>query len=485
MESINSLLEWDQETYMPASAHAVRALQIELMATLSHQEITSAAFRKHLSKLVDLETGQILASDLSFHQKRALREWYRTYKMAIALPASFIQDFAKLSSESMIVWAEARKENNFQKFAPFLEKIVSLSQKKAEFLGYQEHPYDALLDAYEPDMTTKQIENLFKKIKKGISSLLLSIASKKEIDNSFLFGKFSAKNILAFSHFLLKSLHYDFSKGRLDLSVHPFSSGLHPFDSRITTRIHNTSLFDPISAVLHEAGHSFYEMGMDASHYGSPLCESISLGIHESQSRFWETRIGQSKPFWKYFFPHLKKFFPKLKNISLDQFYKAINKVQPSFIRVEADEVTYSLHIILRFELEKRLIEGSLTVAELPEAWNASMYAYLGIIPSSDREGCLQDIHWSMGGFGYFPTYTLGNLYAAQFFEIFQQTFPDYEKRLALGDFLFARQWLQENIHQHGKTYSAAELLKNITGKKLTEVPYIHYLEKKYQGIYG
>lgn len=484
LDSVSYLLEWDQETYMPPKGSSVRAEQLELMASLSHQERTSKKFEQALTKLIDLDSGKVKEEALSIPQKAALREWRRDFIKASSLPNAFVREFAKLSAESMTVWAQARKENKFSDFAPHLARIIEMSRKKAEYLGYKDHPYDALLDNFEPNATTAELDTLFGKLKKSIRQLLDTLVACKPIDDRCLHGKFPAEKQLKFGRELLHAMGYDLEKGRLDLSNHPFSMSIHPSDSRVTTRIHRSSLFDSLSAVLHEGGHSLYEMGLMPEYYGSPLCEPVSLGIHESQSRLWETRIGQSKPFWKHFFPLLQKEFKKLEPVTLDQFYRAINRVSPTFIRVEADEVTYSLHVILRFELEKQLIEGSLKVTEIPEAWNAQMETLLGIIPPTDREGCLQDIHWSMGAFGYFPTYTLGNLYCAHFFEAFETEFPDWEKRVSHGDLIFLRVWLQDNIHQHGRLYGAHELVKRISGQKLSEKPYLTYLTHKYKSIY-
>lgn len=484
LDSISYLLEWDQETYMPPKGSGIRAEQIALMASLSHKERASKKFEQALSKLIDLETGKVSVQGLSPSQKAALREWRRDFLKAIALPNAFVKSFAKLTSEAMTVWAVARKQNRFGDFAPYLEKIIEMSRQKAELLGYKKHPYDALLDIYEPDATTAEIDELFKRLKKEITALLNKIQACEQVDDRFLHGNFSAEKQLHFGRLLLQAMGYDLEKGRLDLSNHPFSMSLHPSDSRVTTRIHRTSIFDSISAVLHEGGHSLYEMGLMPEYYGSPLCEAVSLGMHESQSRFWETRIGQSKPFWNHFLPLLKQEFKQLETVFLDSFYMAINKVAPSFIRLEADEVTYSLHVILRFQLEKQLIAGSLQVSQIPEAWNAGMQESLGLTPSTDSEGCLQDIHWSMGGFGYFPTYTLGNVYAAHFFEAFEKEYPKWRDRVAKGELLFIREWLQEKIHRHGRLYGSHQLIKRISGQKLSEAPYLNYLNTKYKGIY-
>lgn len=485
LESISGLLEWDQETHMPPGGAQVRAEQIELIASLIHQERTSRTFASSLSKLIDLKSGKTTASGLNPQQRAALREWRRDYTKAIALPNDFVKQFAHLAAEGVTVWTKARKENCFKTFSPYLEKIVSLSRKKADYLGYDDHPYDALLDCFEPDMNCKLISPIFQKLQQGITALVKKIIPCKQVDDSFLHGKFSVQKQLDFSKKILQTMGYDLQKGRLDLSTHPFSVSMHPFDSRITSRIHPTSIFDCISSVMHEAGHGLYEMGLLADYYGSPLCEAVSTAIHESQSRFWETRIGQTKPFWHHFLPLLKKEFKgKFDSVTLEQFYHAINKVEPSFIRVESDEVTYSLHVILRYELEKQLIEGSLKVKEVPEAWNDKMEKYLGVRPSDDRQGCLQDIHWSMGSFGYFPTYALGNLYAAHLFEVFEKAHPDWQKKVEKGELLFIKEWLGEMVHKHGRAYPAAELLKRLDGGELSPKPYLNYLTQKYQKIY-
>lgn len=469
---------------MPPAGAGVRAEQIALMASLRHKELTSKRFEKNLSKLISIETGTVHVKGLTFEEKAILREWRRDFLHAIALPNAFVKRFASLTSEAMTVWAKARKQNAFSLFAPYLEEIVTLSQEKAELLGYKEHPYDALLDTFEPDLTSKEVSKLFATVKKGLLPLLTKILEAPQVDDSFLHGKFSIEKQLAFGKNLLDAMGYELEKGRLDLSTHPFSMSIHPSDSRITTRIHPTSVLDCISVVLHEGGHSLYEMGLLPEYYGSPLCEATSLAIHESQSRLWETRIGQSKPFWKHFLPLLAKTFPALQKVSLNSFYQAVNKVSPHYIRVESDEVTYTLHVILRYELEKQLIEGSLAVSELPSAWNAAMENLLGIVPPTDTLGCLQDVHWSMGAFGYFPTYALGNLYASQFFQTLEKEFPDWEKKVAKGELSFLREWLRDKIHRHGRIYRAADLVKEVTGKPLTPEPFLNYLNRKYSEIY-
>ena len=486
LSGISQLLGWDQETYMPADAGAARGEQLETLAGIIHKEQTSKKFGNALSELIDIDSGHIKDATLSPAQKAALREWRRDYHHATALPNKFVEEFCKLASQSQLVWRKAKQDDSFQQFAPYLDKIIQMNRKKADYLGFKDHPYDALLDLYEPNVTTAEITTLFSSLKHSITDLLKTIQSKKQVDASFLFGSFDSDKQIAFSQDLLDGIGYNKNRGRLDFSAHPFSSSSHPTDSRITTRIHPTSLMSNLSAVLHEAGHAFYEMGLPVEEFGTPLGESISLGIHESQSRWWETRIGHSKPFWTYYFPKLQQaFHSQLKHISLGQFYKALNQVQPGFIRIEADEITYSLHVILRFEMEKALIEGSLKVRDIPEAWNEKMQQLLGITPPTIAQGCLQDIHWSMGAFGYFPTYTLGNLYAAHFFEAFEKQHPQWDKQVEGGDVQFIRNWLHENIHQHGRRYTGKELLEKTTGKALDASAYTKYLKHKYSEIYN
>lgn len=485
LSGIAQLLDWDQETFMPPAASSFRSSQLEILAGIIHAEKTGKKFTNALSKLIDVKTGKVSAKGLTDAQKAALREWRRDYLKETALPKKFVEEFAKLSSQAVLVWRDAKKDDAFQRFAPFLDKLVSMARKKADLLGYEDHPYDALIDQYEPYAKTKEISKLFTELEKSVVALLKKISRSKQIDDSFIHGKFSHEKQIEFSTLLLKDMGYDMKRGRLDFSSHPFSSSSHPTDSRITTRIHPTSLMSCISVVLHEGGHSLYEMGLPEESYGSPLGDAISLGMHESQSRWWETRIGQSKSFWQHYLPLLKKYFPgKLDAINLDTFYRAINRVEPSLIRVDADEVTYTLHVILRFDLERALIEGTLKIREIPEAWNAKMQKLLGISPEKNAEGCLQDIHWSMGAFGYFPTYTLGNLYASQFFETFAKQHPDWEKRVAKGELSFIKEWLNDSVHKHGRHYSSKELLKKVSGKDFSSDAFIHYLTNKYMEIY-
>lgn len=484
LTGINSILNWDQETYMPEDAASIRAEQLKVLEGLLHEKETGRKYTNALSKLIDLKTGKVLSKKISEPQKAALREWRRDYLIAKALPKRFVEDFTKLTSQALHAWHHAKKQDAFQQFAPFLDRIVVMLRKKADYLGYKKHPYDALLNLYEPEMSVAEISPLFAHLRKEITTLLKTIMAKQKVDDSFLKGNFDQEKQMKFGHLILKTINYDLAKGRLDISGHPFSSSSHPTDSRITTRINSHELISNIRSVLHEAGHAFYEMGLPVEHYGSPLCQAISMGMHESQSRWWETRIGLCKGFWEYFLPLLKNQFKgKFDQVTTDQFHRAINKVEPTLIRVEADELTYSLHVILRYELELALIEGSLKVRDLPAAWNAKMKELLGVVPQNNAEGCLQDIHWSMGALGYFPTYTLGNMYGAHMFGAFAQKHPDWEKRIAKGEFQFIKDWLTEAVHQHGRRYTSPELLQKVSGKPFTAEAYTTYLKDKYSKL--
>lgn len=483
--SISALLEWDQETHMPKAGIELRSWQLEMMASLVHKNKTSPAFKKALSKLIHLETGAIQDDSLLPHQIAAAREWRRDYLKAAKLPPTFVKNFAKTTSAAIHAWSVAKRHNSFAEFAPHLEKIVSLCRKKADILGYEHHPYDALLDLHEPEMTSEYLTPLFGKLKLSLTQLLKNIQAKPEIPHDFLTQTYPFSKQMHFGHILMEGLGFHAESSRLDISSHPFCSGLYPKDIRMTTRVIPTLPMSNIFSIIHEGGHGIYEQQLPLEHFGSPLCEAISYGIHESQSRFWETLLGKSYPFWQYFFPMMQKEFPEqLGSTFLDDFYKAINIVKPTLIRVESDEVTYCLHVILRYELEKALIEGSLKVKDLPRAWNEKMREYLGISPTNDGEGCLQDIHWSMGGFGYFPTYALGNLYAAQFFTAFESAHSGWKDKVAKGDFAFIRQWLHEQLHRYGRQYTPQEIVKKITGKPLDEQAYVSYLEQKFRKIY-
>ena len=477
LRGVSSHLDWDQETYMPPGADGNRAQQLKLIAGLLHEKQTSMQFEKELCQHIDLKTAAV-KEGFEPHEIAALKEWREDYLRHKALPRAFIEELSELQSKSVSTWHMAKKENAFTKFAPFLEKLIKMNQQKADYLGYEKHPYDALLHEYEPGIDSSYLSELFTNLKKNLKEIIDSSApfiNEQTEEENFCLDK-----QVQFSKLLLNYMGYDFKYGRLDISAHPFSSATHPTDSRITTRLDPKSIISNISAVLHEGGHALYEMGLPAKFFGSPLCEARSYGVHESQSRWWETLIGLSLPFWQFFYPKLQSlFYEQLKDVTLSQFYQKINRVQPSLIRVEADEVTYPLHIIIRFEIEKGLIDGSIKIRDLPEIWNEKMKSNLNITPKDNAEGCMQDIHWAMGAFGYFPSYALGNIYAAHIFQGFSQDHSNWQELVGSGNLSFIKNWLQENIYQHGRRYSTLELLKKAGKQSLSIDPYITHLKNK------
>lgn len=483
-ESILSLLHWDLETHMPSGGASARSQQIAQLSKHIHEEKTSKRFKSRLEKLIHLSTGTAKVKHLSKPELICLREWRKSFLRDTKLPSSFVEEFSQVTSEATQIWAVAKKDNNFKLFAPFLQRILNLNRKKADILGYTDHPYDPLLQCHEPCMTTQRVGTIFSNLAVELTALLKKIVAAKQIDNRFLHKKVSDEKQLAIGRNLLAKLPADPTYSRLDLSSHPFSSGIHPHDARITTRLIPQNFMSNIFSVLHEAGHMMYDMGLPCEHWGTPLAEFVSLSIHESQSRWWETLIGRNLPFWRFYYPILQEEYSPLKKVPLETFYRAINRVAPSYIRVEADEVTYCLHVIVRFEVEKNLIAGTLPLSELPEFWNSKMYELLGIKPRTDTEGCLQDIHWAIGAFGYFPTYALGNLFAAHFFSAFAQEYKDWDQKITSGDLVFVREWLKKNIHHWGRTYDAEELAKKVTGSALSADAYCTYLKKKYTAIY-
>ncbi|NGX37161.1 MAG: Thermostable carboxypeptidase 1 [Chlamydiae bacterium] len=483
--AISMILGWDQETYMPKGAIEMRSKQNELIAGLVHQEKTSETYRETLGSLIDLETGTVLTPHLSDPQKAALREWRRDYLQTVKLPTSFVEEFAKTTSASMHAWQEAKENNDFKSFQPHLEKVVTLCRKKAELLGYEEHPYDALIDSFEPDMTTKVLTTLFERLKIPLTALLKKIQTKPHPNAAFFELSYPHHKQLSFGKQLLADMGFDKSFSRLDETAHPMCMPIHPNDMRMTTCISPTNLMFSILSCVHEGGHGLYHVNLSKEHFGTPLGESASLAIDESQSRTWETLIGHSLPFWQFYFPKLREMFPEnLGDVLLEDFYKAVNLVKPSMIRTDSDEVTYNLHIMVRFELEKALLTEELEVKDLPDAWNGKMREYLGICPQADSEGCLQDIHWSMGAIGYFPTYSLGNLYAAQFFETFAKAHPHWKEEVAKGKFSSLSNWQKQEIHQFGRQYLPEDLCEKVTGGPLSEKPFIAYLENKYTPLY-
>ncbi len=478
LEVIRSLLFWDQEVNVPPKGADIRAAAIAELSGIIHEKFIALDEDGLLTKL----EKQFESKKLKGKEAVIVAETWRSFARQKKLPKAFVQELAAVESKAQSVWAEARKQNDFKLFLPWLEKIVALKQKEAKLVGYKNSPYDALLDVYEPGMTTQEIVTIFDDLKDFLIPFIKKVRAKEaKVNLSKTKGKFSLDKQATFNAFIAKSIGFDFAAGRLDTSTHPFTSGSHPGDVRITTRYREDDLVYSLGSTIHEAGHGLYEQGLPLEHFGTPLAEAISLGIHESQSRMWENQIGKSLEFWKHFYPTLQKEFPvPFKKLPLAEFYKIINEVRPSLIRTEADEVTYNLHIIARFEIEKELIEGSVEAKDLPAIWRAKMKDYFGIEVPSDSLGVLQDVHWSAGLIGYFPTYSLGNLYAAQFYQAMNTTLPNLKKLITSGKFVEINAWLRTHIHSRGKLYKASELVKKVTGEPLNSRHFIQYLEEKY-----
>jgi len=488
LSSAIALLSWDQETYMPSGSGQARAEQLSALMGLVHERQTGKEMSQLLSASVDLETGELKFGPESGDARASalLREVWRDYHRATQLPSDFVRRMGLECSLAHQVWIAARKQNDFAHFAPSLKKIVALKKEEIDYLGYEASPYDPLLDTFEPGMTVAQIAPVFAALKEMLVPFVEKIAaSPAHPKDDFLRAFYDEENQIVFGKKVLEAMGFSFDTGRQDLSAHPFTTSFHPTDVRITTRVDPQDLLSSLFSSIHEGGHGLYDQGLSVADFGTPLGESLSLGIHESQSRLWENGVGRSRPFWRYFFPILKETFPDvLKGVDVEGFYAAINTVRPSMIRVESDEVTYNLHIMLRFEIERQLIEEDLKVDALPELWNAKMEEYLGIRPKTDAEGVLQDVHWSGGAFGYFPTYTLGNLYAAQFLNQAKKERPELDARIEAGDLLPLKGWLNEKIHRWGRQYTSGELVQKVCGEALNPKYFSDHLHKKFGEIY-
>ncbi|MBU0637347.1 MAG: carboxypeptidase M32 [Planctomycetes bacterium] len=478
--AIAELLDWDQETYMPPCAAEQRGQQMALISGLAHEKLTSDEMGNLVVQLD--EAGA--ADDPTVATN--VRELRREYDRAVKIPTTLVQEIAQTTSRARQTWLKARQEANFAHFAPQLARLLDLKRQVADLVGWDAERYDALIDEFEPQTRAAPVQELFDRLKAELVPLVAALQdAPRQPDTTLLERECPAGRQAAFNRRISAAMGFDFEAGRIDVSAHPFCISAGPLDVRITTRYNERYLPGALFGTMHETGHGLYEQGFDPQHTGTPMASSVSLGIHESQSRTWENLVGRSRPFWEHFFPALQAEFPTLADVALDDWYFAINVVRPSFIRVEADEVTYGLHIMLRFDLERQMVAGQLAVDDIPDAWNTRFREYLGITPPNDAEGCLQDIHWSMGIFGYFLTYQLGNLYAAQFFQAARRGLPDLDEQLRRGELAPLREWLRENIHVHGKRYRAHELVHEVTGAELSHKPYIDYLHAKYKPLYG
>ena len=481
--SCSAVLHWDRETSMPPKGAQHRAAQHALLAGMCHEQFTDP-------KLGDLlaacEATPLVADPLA-DEAVNVRELRRTYDRATKLPRDLVEEIARVTSLAHGEWVEARKKSDFAHFQPWLEKIVALKIREADCYGHQGNRYDALLEDYEPGATTDWVSGVLAPLRDELVGLLDAIkGASRQPDTAILHRTYPLDRQKLFGRLAAAAMGFDFQAGRLDVVPHPFCIGIGPGDTRLTTRYNEHDLGDGLFSIIHEAGHGLYDQGLPAEHWGTPRGEAVSLGIHESQSRMWENLVARGLPFWRHFFPIAQQFFPDaLADVALDDFHFAANTVRPSFIRVDADEVTYNLHIILRFELEQALLSGDLPVADLPGAWNEKFTAMLGITPPDDAQGCLQDVHWSGGGIGYFPTYTLGNLNAAQLFAAAREAIPDLDTAFARGQFGDLLAWLREHIHALGQRHRAPQLIERVTGQPLSHTALMAHLRAKFEPLYG
>jgi carboxypeptidase Taq len=490
LEQVAAVLQWDQETYLPPGGVEDRAEQLALIQRLAHERFIAPETGRLLAELGSDSQNPRGDEKLPPVEGDFCKVMRRRYDKAVKLPVVFVSDAARAEGLSQAAWVQARRNNDFAAFLPHLKTMIDFARKKAQYWGFGKDlpggEYDGLLDIYEPGITAREISVLFEALRKGLITLLNRIAAGSQQEFSFTDREYDIEAQVRFNRVLMDRLGFDSSRGRLDVSAHPFTTSLGSGDIRITTRYYPRNLLSGLFSVIHESGHALYEMGFPPELRGTCLAEGASMAIHESQSRFWENVIGRSRPFWAGLFPLLQSCFPEpLGQVTAGDFYRGINLVKPSCIRVDADEVSYNLHIILRFELEKRLFSGELQAEDLPEAWRKLMKEFLGPEPKTDAEGVLQDVHWSMGAFGYFPSYALGNLYGLQFWQKLSADLPRTEQAVGRGDFGDIHGWLQENIYRWGKRLEPPELLRKITGETLSVAPFLSYLETKYTELYG
>jgi carboxypeptidase Taq len=475
-----ALLEWDQQCYMPEGSSEPRAQQAGTLQRLAHEKFTAARVGELLADL----KAEVASLDPDSHEARLIKVTEQQYNKLTRVPSTWVTEFFETVGRAYKVWEQARAENDFAKFEPSLQRIVELRQQYASYFQPYEHVYDPLLDDFEPGMKTREIQAVFDALRPQQVELVRAISERPQVDNSFLFQPFDSQKQWDFGVKVISDFGYDWQHGRLDKAPHPFTINFGREDVRITTRV-DPEFFNPaFFATLHECGHALYELGSGADLERTTLAGGASMAIHESQSRMWENLVGRSLPFWKHYYPQLQETFPQLSSVNLQTFYRGINRVEPSLIRVEADEATYNLHIMLRLEIEIGLMENSLEVKDLPEIWNSRMQAYLGQTPADDASGVLQDVHWSSGYFGYFPTYALGNVISAQFWGQINQDIPDLQAQIEAGQFGQLLDWVRTNIHQHGKKFEPQELVQRITGSKIDPQPYMDYLQEKFSQVY-
>ncbi|MFN2227593.1 MAG: carboxypeptidase M32 [Anaerolineae bacterium] len=478
-----AVLSWDQQTYMPPGAAEARAQMASTLRRTAHERFVADEVGQLLDELAPWAEEQ----DYDSFEASLVRVTRRNYDRQIKIPADLVARMARARGLAHAAWEKARPANDFATFRPHLETMVALNIEMAEALGYEDRRYDALLDRFEPEMKAVEVERLFDELKEGLRPIVAAIAERPDaVDDAVLRQAYDEDGQWAFVNELVGRLGFDWQHGRQDRSAHPFTTSFAPTDVRLTTRLHRDQLQAALFASIHESGHALYEQGIPVDLARTPLAGGASMAVHESQSRMWENIVGRSRPFWRYWLPHLRERFPaQLEGVSVEEFYRAVNRVQPSLIRVEADEVTYNMHIFLRFEIEQLMLDEKVAIADLPELWNTKMEKYLGIRPATDTNGVLQDVHWAGGMMGYFPTYALGNLLAAQFYAHALADVPDLPAHYERGEFAPLLDWLRETIHVHGRKYTPTELVQRVVGGPISTKPFLDYIRAKYGEIYG
>jgi carboxypeptidase Taq len=481
-----AVLSWDQEVMMPQRGVAYRSKQLSQIARLQHERLTDPRIGELIAAC---ENDDDVMQDPLSPQAVNVREIRHDYDRKTKLPPELVAEEAELASIGQHTWADARKKKDFEQFRPVLERIVDLLRRKAQCYGWPNdgEPWDALAEDFEPGCTAKYVEGVFAPLRERLQTLIDEImGAPQKPSDAFRNLKLPIEQQQKFMRFVSESIGFDFDAGRIDVSTHPFTNGSHCNDVRITTRYHEDNVGDALGSTMHECGHGIYEQGLLERHVGTPMGEAVSLGIHESQSRMWENQVGRSIAFWKWCHPKLKDFFgDAVDGLSVEDVYGGSNIVEPGFIRVEADEATYNMHPLIRFEIERAILAGDMEVGDIPDAWNAKYKQYLNLDVPDDAKGCLQDIHWSMAAMGYFPTYTLGNLYAAQLFEQILADMPDINQQFERGEFTNLKAWLNEKIHAHGRRFRAADLCEHVTGRPLSADPLMRHLEGKFRPLYG
>jgi carboxypeptidase Taq len=477
VRNASAVLQWDQETYLPKKGAAIRGQQLSTLSEIAHQLFSDEELGNLLNELRARD-------DLSFTEKRNVELTLEDYQKNKKYTSEFVRKLSDRVNKTFHSWIESRQQNSFSHFQKDLSALVELKRQETEILGYKDHPYNALLNEYEKGSTVQMLDPIFSELLPKLKDIVSNVMAKPATDDFFLYQHFPKQQQWEWGMYLIKELNFDFEAGRQDISEHPFSTSFNPNDVRITTRIAENDFGNMTWSCVHEVGHALYEQGLPEDQYGLPAGEACSYSMHESQSRLWENNVGRSVGFWQHYFPQLIKYFPEqFKNVTSEQFYQSINKVQPSLIRTEADELTYHFHVYIRYELEKKLMEGTIQTNDIPVFWKEQYKALLDVDVPDDKQGALQDVHWSHGSFGYFPTYSLGSFYAAQLFASAGKKVNSLDEQIAKGNFSHLLSWLRDQIHCQGRIYTSEELCKKVTGQPLKVQYFLDYILQKYKLI--